>query len=123
MSRQEALDKLKHKLLDRLSKLSNSLDSTVMEITDEADLLDRSASQSTNEISAATATRETQEIKAIKLALQKMESKSYGACENCSKAIHSDRLAVLPFARFCIVCQRGVEKMEAVESIMLDFEE
>jgi DnaK suppressor protein len=45
-------------------------------------------------------------------ALQKIEDGSYGTCERCSEPIAEKRLDAVPFARYCINCQRLVEEEE-----------
>jgi RNA polymerase-binding transcription factor DksA len=42
----------------------------------------------------------------IELALRKMDDGTYGTCEVCGKPIAQDRLAAIPWARFCIDDQR-----------------
>jgi RNA polymerase-binding transcription factor DksA len=42
----------------------------------------------------------------IELALRKMEDGTYGTCEVCGKPIGPERLAAIPWARFCIDDQR-----------------
>ena len=37
-------------------------------------------------------------------ALSKIESNTYGVCENCGKPIQAARLEAFPSARFCIDC-------------------
>jgi DnaK suppressor protein len=46
------------------------------------------------------------------MALQKIEDGSFGTCERCSEPIADKRLDALPFARYCIDCQRLVEEEE-----------
>ena len=46
-------------------------------------------------------------------ALQKMDDGGFGSCERCGEPIAEKRLEALPFARYCIDCQRLVEKEEA----------
>lgn len=57
------------------------------------------------------AERERDEIEQIDLALIKMESASYGICEQCHKPISLQRLEVLPATRFCIKCADKQEKI------------
>ena len=45
-------------------------------------------------------------------ALQKIDEGSFGACERCGEPIAEKRLEALPFARYCIDCQRVVEQEE-----------
>jgi DnaK suppressor protein len=45
-------------------------------------------------------------------ALQKIDDGSFGSCERCGTVIGDRRLEALPFARYCIDCQRLVEEEE-----------
>ena len=45
-------------------------------------------------------------------ALQKLDDGGFGACERCGEAISEKRLEALPFARYCIDCQRAIEQEE-----------
>ena len=52
-------------------------------------------------------------LKEVVSALRKIEEGSFGTCERCGEPIVEKRLEALPFARYCIDCQRLVEKEEA----------
>ncbi len=45
-------------------------------------------------------------------ALEKISRGEYGICELCGKEIESDRLDIKPYAKYCIECQRKVERGE-----------
>src|SRR5213596_1766696 len=47
-------------------------------------------------------------------ALQKLDDGGFGACERCGEAISEKRLEALPFARYCIDCQRAIEQEESM---------
>ncbi len=51
-------------------------------------------------------------LKEVTAALQKIDEGSFGACERCAEAISEKRLEALPFARYCISCQRVIEEEE-----------
>jgi DnaK suppressor protein len=51
-------------------------------------------------------------LRDVVLALRKIDDGSYGTCERCSEPIAEKRLDALPFARYCINCQRLVEEEE-----------
>ncbi|MEQ4305286.1 TraR/DksA C4-type zinc finger protein [Plantactinospora sp. B6F1] len=40
-------------------------------------------------------------------ALQRMTDGSYGTCEQCQRDIPTERLEILPHARFCMPCQQA----------------
>ena len=43
-------------------------------------------------------------------ALDKIKSGTYGRCEVCKEDIPQKRLRVLPYARYCLKCQKKVEE-------------
>jgi RNA polymerase-binding protein DksA len=45
----------------------------------------------------------------VEEALYKIEKNQYGICEKCGGKINSQRLEVLPYAKFCIKCQNEDE--------------
>lgn len=49
-------------------------------------------------------------LREVVSALQKIAEGAFGTCERCSEAIAEKRLEALPFARYCIDCQRAVEE-------------
>jgi DnaK suppressor protein len=49
-------------------------------------------------------------LREVVSALAKIEDGSYGTCERCNEPIAEKRLDALPFARYCIDCQRLVEQ-------------
>ena len=51
-------------------------------------------------------------LKEVALALQKITEGGFGDCERCGEPIAEKRLEALPFARFCIECQRAAEEEE-----------
>jgi DnaK suppressor protein len=51
-------------------------------------------------------------LKEVVTALQKIDEGSFGSCERCGEVIADKRLEALPFARYCIGCQRAIEEEE-----------
>jgi DnaK suppressor protein len=51
-------------------------------------------------------------LKEVVTALQKLDEGTFGACERCGETITERRLEALPFARYCISCQRLIEQEE-----------
>jgi len=46
------------------------------------------------------------QITEVNEALKRIKDESYGICTNCGEAINPERLEALPYAEFCINCQR-----------------
>ena len=51
-------------------------------------------------------------LKEVVTALRKLDEGGFGECERCGERIAEKRLEALPFARYCIDCQRVVEQEE-----------
>jgi DnaK suppressor protein len=51
-------------------------------------------------------------LKEVLVALRKLDEGGFGECERCGEAIAEKRLDALPFARYCIDCQRVIEQEE-----------
>ena len=45
-------------------------------------------------------------------ALDRLADKQFGNCEECGEKIAMNRLKALPYARFCITCQRKTEEQK-----------
>jgi DnaK suppressor protein len=46
-------------------------------------------------------------IEEIDAALAKIDSGTYGVCEQCGERIPKERLRALPYARLCVKCKSG----------------
>ncbi|MCM8816121.1 MAG: TraR/DksA C4-type zinc finger protein [Candidatus Omnitrophica bacterium] len=51
-------------------------------------------------------------LQKIEESLKKIDEKKYGICDSCKKPIPKARLRAVPYAKFCIKCQRVQEKEE-----------
>jgi RNA polymerase-binding transcription factor DksA len=48
---------------------------------------------------------QTEELKEIKDALERIKDGSFGSCENCQARIPKERLKAISYARLCVKCQ------------------
>jgi DnaK suppressor protein len=53
-------------------------------------------------------------LREVLTALRKLDEGGFGDCERCGEPIGERRLEALPFARYCIECQRRLERDKAV---------
>ncbi len=49
-------------------------------------------------------------LRDINDALVRIEDKSFGKCEGCREEIFTERLKAIPWARYCLECQRKSEE-------------
>ena len=110
------------RLLEEQERLMNAVDFLDREnpgsISDELGDIVTAGDSNLGDTATATYDRELdqsleegaqQTLIAIKDALAKIESGSYGRCEVCGKPIGEDRLAAIPWARLCIDDQRKAD--------------
>ena len=117
-------EKMKKRLLARRNELLADLagnEDDIDRLQDpKADDLDRAVEAGAMELLVALGDTERREIEEIQLALEKLESGTYGKCEAClDEPLHlcqtcpfipTPRLQALPTARLCVACQEAEEQ-------------
>ncbi len=79
-------------------------------LADENERADRVADEM---IESQLGYAESQQLKGIAIALEKIDAGEYGVCEDCKKEIYIERLKALPHVALCIDCQSKKEKVAA----------
>ncbi|NLE37289.1 MAG: TraR/DksA family transcriptional regulator [Pirellulaceae bacterium] len=115
MSRKEAILNLREVLIKRRDALRRVLAgdlSSLKELKGQAsgDVVDAALDSVHDEISSQLAQVESQELARTENALERMRDGHYGICEGCGTNIPMARLNALPYATYCIKCQREVEQ-------------
>ncbi|HBO43711.1 MAG TPA: molecular chaperone DnaK [Planctomycetaceae bacterium] len=115
MSRKEAILNLREVLIKRRDALRRVLAgdlSSLKELRGQAsgDVVDAALDSVHDEISSQLAQVESQELARTENALERMRDGHYGICEGCNTNIPMARLNALPYATYCIKCQREVER-------------
>ena len=112
-------DKLKYfqeLLLERLSGLLDGANKTVIDMTDQGDSFpdptDRASLESDRNFELRIRDRERKLIVKIKEALNRIETKSFGICEECGEDISTERLTARPVTTLCIDCKKNQENQE-----------
>ena len=74
-----------------------------------ADLDEMSSDTVDTDSLCAIVDMESQTLEQIDTALEKITGGTYGICEGCESTIKTERMEALPFAAYCIDCQRKNE--------------
>jgi DnaK suppressor protein len=74
------------------------------------DLGDQASTAYTREFQFELSSGDRRLLRDVLDALRKLDEGGFGECERCSEEIAEKRLEALPFARYCIDCQRRVER-------------
>lgn len=114
---QKNLDYFKEKLLkqrqDILSDAAKTVNENLVVAGEElSDTIDRSSIESDRNFTLRLRDRERKLLKKVDEALERIESKKFGICEECGEGISMNRLKVRPVATLCIACKEEQEKRE-----------
>jgi DnaK suppressor protein len=106
---------------ERLEELLSEANKTVTGMTDHKENLpdpsDRASLESDRNFTLRIRDRERKLIGKIKDALDRIESGSYGICEECGEEISAERLTARPVTTLCIDCKKRQETEEKVKGL------
>ena len=106
----------KQKLLDWKVTLLKGSTETIINLKEDkevsGDFADIASAESTKSIELRTRDRERKLIAKIDQALQRIEDRSYGFCEETGDPIGIKRLEARPIATLCIEAQERHERLE-----------
>src|SRR5436190_14677008 len=115
--RKERLAYFKKRLIEKQRQLADGVGRTAIYGKDQEDdsikdLGDQANTSYTREFFFELGNGDRRLLRDVVAALQKIDNGSFGECERCGEAIADKRLEALPFARYCIDCERLVEEEE-----------
>ncbi|HEU4366618.1 MAG TPA: TraR/DksA family transcriptional regulator [Methylomirabilota bacterium] len=115
--RKERLASFKKRLLEKHQQLADEVGRSALYGKDQdddaiKDLGDQANTAYTREFFFELGNGDRRLLRDVVAALQKIDDGSFGNCERCGETIADKRLEALPFARYCIDCQRLVEQEE-----------
>jgi len=126
MSRKDAILNMRNVLIKRRDALRKALAgdlSLLKQLRAEAsgDVVDAALDSVQDEISSQLAEVESRELSRIEYALERMRNGHFGVCESCGTNIPMARLNALPYATYCIKCQREAERQGASAGADVDW--
>jgi len=115
MARKDSILSMRQTLIQRRDALRTALAGDLSLLKElraqtSSDVIDAALDCAQDEISSQLAEVESRELASIENALQRMREGHFGLCEACSCHIPMARLHALPYATFCIDCQREAER-------------
>ena len=116
--KKERLASFKQQLLEKRQQLAADTGRSALYATadqeDDAikDLGDQANAAYTREFFFELGNGDRRLLRDVISALQKIDDGNFGSCERCGEEIAEKRLDALPFARYCIDCQRVIEQEE-----------
>lgn len=99
---------------EKLNALREHLDAHGSQLPDEvidaADWADRASQQAEVAVNIGLATHEAVLRKEIDDALERLNAGTFATCEKCNAVIGARRLNAIPYARYCVRCERRIEE-------------
>jgi len=89
--------------------LHSSAERQELEIDNLADPLDQVRSVVDRDIAVRSLNQKAQSIQEVRSAIDKVQSETFGICEECEAGIAPQRLDAIPWARLCVKCQNRAE--------------
>jgi DnaK suppressor protein len=115
--RKDRLAQFKKRLIEKQRQLTEEVGRTALYGKDQEDdsikdLGDQANTAYTREFFFELGNGDRRLLRDVVAALRKIDDGSFGDCERCGETIGDKRLDALPFARYCITCQRLAEEEE-----------
>ena len=111
----------KRLLNERFDELLNEANKTVSGMTSNTENLpdpsDRATLESDRNFTLRIKDRERKLIGKIREALERIETGTYGICEECGEDISTERLKVRPVTTLCIECKKRQETEEKAKGL------
>lgn len=78
-----------------------------------SDDLDRIQQASERDYAIGGLERNFTKMREVSAAIRRLDKGDFGICASCEEEISSKRLAAVPWAAFCLVCQEGADRERA----------
>lgn len=108
-------------LSEKLEVLLDEANKTVMGMTDQGetfpDPTDRASMESERNFTLRIRDRERKLIGKIREALDRLETGTFGICEECGEDISAQRLKARPVTTLCIECKKKQEVEEKLRGV------
>jgi DnaK suppressor protein len=93
---------------DELEQIVRRRDAIAIEKS--ADALDEVQHAAERELAIRNLDRESQLLRSVRAALQRIEEGSFGICLHCEEEISPKRVAAVPWTSLCIQCQEQADR-------------
>jgi len=104
----EKREEIRARIVEEIGeKMTEDITSTLGPALDEGDL---STMDLGRDLDYRLLTMCTETLKNVDHAIERLEEGTYGTCEECGAEMNEKRLQALPFARYCVDCQREKER-------------
>jgi DnaK suppressor protein len=107
-SLRKILDAKRREVLEEIgAELGENIDeNSRFQVGNISDILDKAKVSLDLELNYQVLHQKNERLKLIEESLMRLEDGNYGICSDCGEPIDENRLAVMPFAIYCVDCQK-----------------
>jgi DnaK suppressor protein len=91
-----------------------------MAVEASSDQLDRIQHASDRDYAMDNLERSSRRLREVQTAISRIDSGTFGVCVGCEENINPRRLAAVPWASSCIVCQEAADRGQETSHIGMD---
>lgn len=113
----ECFEELLHVMLREALQGDRERNKGNIEVVDHADPSDRATAELEINFNLRIRERNQGLVRKIEQALERIDSGTFGICDECEEDIPEGRLKARPIATLCIACKRKQETDEAIAAI------
>ena len=88
-------------------------------IGSSSDELDRTQDASDRDYAMSSLERHSDRLREVRSALRRIEAGTFGICSGCEEEVNPKRLAAIPWAPFCIVCQEAADREQTEPALVM----
>lgn len=110
--KQSELQNLRIKYINLQDQLISTIEKSNYEIDIDGDEIDEIQGKSIIAIQDQLSQNNLKKLRAIQLAIQRIDNNDYGDCEECGEAIGIKRLEAIPGVSICVCCAELIEKLQ-----------
>ncbi|RJQ13894.1 MAG: RNA polymerase-binding protein DksA [Nitrospiraceae bacterium] len=115
--REKIMQEIRQKLLSQRDSLLKEAEATLNNLPSELnfpDMGDQATAETDRNFMLRLRDRERMLLKKIEETIERIESGTYGICEECGNEIGAQRLAARPVTTLCIDCKTRQEEEERI---------
>jgi DnaK suppressor protein len=107
---QTELNGFRRALENRRTELGAGGNREALAIDTSPEDLDRIQQASERDLAMRILERNSSRLREVQAALRRMDAGAFGICVDCEENINAKRLAAVPWATYCIVCQEAADR-------------
>jgi DnaK suppressor protein len=115
------LNAIRKALESRQAEIANgSANREALAIDTSPDEMDRIQHASDRDYAVSNLERNASRLRELRAALLRIDTGTFGICVNCEERISAKRLAAIPWAASCIVCQEAADREQQTPADEID---